>query len=74
MAFTMSYGVAPPAVRTETPSKAPAPKKPASTRGRKHSTLQSQAQALFDPAQARNSEAPSEENATTESASTPSPA
>lgn len=55
MAFTMRYGGTSPPVRAETSPKAAASKKPA--RGRKHGTLQSQAQALFAPTQAQPSEA-----------------
>lgn len=58
MAFTMSYGVTPPPAPAETIPKVAAPKKPASHRGRKHSSLQAQAQGLFDPALAQRAEAP----------------
>ena len=59
MAFTMSYGVTPPPAPAETPPKATAPKRLAPHRGRKHSDLQAQAQAVFDPTPARSAEAPS---------------
>ena len=64
MAFTMSYGMTPSPVRTETLPKAVAPTKPALHRSRKHGSLQTQAQALFDPAPAQTSEAPSPPDAT----------
>lgn len=58
MAFTMSYGVTPPPARIEPLPKARAPKKATSHRGRTHSNLQVQAEALFDPALAQPAEAP----------------
>lgn len=55
MAFTMSYGVVPPAAAKPAPAATPAkPRAPA--RVRKVSTAQAQAEALFDPAQARTAE------------------
>jgi len=59
MAFTMSYGATPSSAPAETISKVAAPKKPAPRRGLKRGSLQTQAQALFDPALARSPEAPS---------------
>ena len=56
MAFTMSYGISPSPAPTEAIQKAASPKKPAPRRARKLGSLQTQAQALFDPAQARPSE------------------
>jgi len=61
MAFTMSYGATPSSAPAETISKAVVPKKPAPRRGLKRGSLQTQAQALFDPALARSPEAPSPE-------------
>ena len=52
MAYTMSYGVTPAAAPAEPPAKARTAKKPPAHRVRKHNTLQSQAQALFDSAPA----------------------
>jgi hypothetical protein len=57
MAFTMSYGVTPSPARAETLPKVIAPKKPTLHRTRKDNDLHAQAQALFDPALAQNSEA-----------------
>ncbi len=59
MAFTMSYGLIPSPTPTETAPKVIAPTKPSPHRGRKHGSLQTQAQALFDPTLAQMSEAPS---------------
>ncbi len=59
MAFTMSYGITPPPARTEPAPKVIASQKPALQRGRKQRNLQTQAQALFDPAPAQVSEVPS---------------
>lgn len=64
MAFTMSYGITPSPAPTETPQEAAAPKKSAPRRARKLGSLQTQAQALFDPALARPSEAPPHHAAT----------
>ena len=62
MAFSMSYGAAPPAAVTKTAA-APAPKPAAPTRARRRISPQAQAEALFSAAMAK----PAETDATPES-------
>ena len=64
MAFTMSYGATPSPPPAESPPKATVRKTSVASRGRKHSDLRAQAQAVFDPALAQTSDASSPSVAT----------